>query len=224
MLHQSLKLLYPVDDSSKGGAASHFRLSSFVLATLLAVPVLLMMMTGTNGQTPVFPDKIRGYKVHREKIELSTEAVSLNGENDGSAFVTVGEPKLKDMGLTGVTFELSADILSPKQSGKIEFLTFYEMRVNGISVEVEEYSHSFSIEKREQISIPEPAVIFLPTTGLAHAAWKEISDPQEKWQVTGRIFIFGRFRKFGIYHKRVIPVDINIIVKNPLIKQPLSGP
>ena len=41
-------------------------------------------------------------------------------------------------------------------------------------------------------------------------------DSQAEWTVSGRVFVFGRFRRFGIYHKRVVPVDFQIKIKNPL--------
>lgn len=179
----------------------------------------LTLPNGTAAQTPVFPDKIHGYKVHRDPIALNT---GKDPQNDGGedAFIKMSRPELKSVALTGITFELSAEILSPRQSAKIDFLTFHEMSVNGVAVTIEDYRHPFPITRNDPATLPKPAAIMLPTVGILHAAWKEMSDSQEKWRVTGRVFVFGRFRKMGFYHKRVIPVDIDLLIDNPLIGKP----
>jgi hypothetical protein len=47
-------------------------------------------------------------------------------------------------------------------------------------------------------------------------AVRELKDSKEEWSVTGRVFVFGKFKKFGFNFKRVVPVEINIKIKNPL--------
>ena len=174
--------------------------------------MLLVLAAGALSQD--LPDKISGYKVYTDKISVSTGNPTKDQPADAS--VKVGEPTLIDAGLAGVTFELPAEILAAKQSGKVDFFTFHEVKVNGISVDVEEYRHPFSFKKGDSVSLPKPARIFLPITGMVQAAWQEMSDSKSDWAVTGRVFVFGRFRKFGMYHKRVVPVDFEVKIKNPL--------
>ena len=154
------------------------------------------------------PDKIRGHKVHKDKITLN--------KSGGDAVVNIGEPNLIEVTLAGVTLELPAEIKVLEQSGKVDFLVFHDFKVNGISVEPEEYTHKFEFRKGENVKLPKPARVFLPATGLVKAAWKQIHESKTDWAVTGRVFIFGRFRRLGLYHKRVIPIDIDITIKNPL--------
>lgn len=45
---------------------------------------------------------------------------------------------------------------------------------------------------------------------------------KDEWTVTGRVFVFGRFKKFGFDFKRVVPVEINLKIKNPLNSYQLS--
>lgn len=160
------------------------------------------------------PNEIRGYKVHREKIPVSSKSGST--ADDAGASVTVGEPNLVELAVTGITFELPAEFFSAKQSGKIDFITFRDIRVNGISVDVEEYDHPFTFTKGRTVRLPKPARIFLGITGLAQAAWREMREQKDEWSVTGRVFVFGRFRCYGFYHKRVVPIDFAVTIANPV--------
>ena len=184
----------------------------------------ILITLGTTSVLPQqLPYEIRGYKVHQEKTVVSTNV----GEAPFDASVKIGDPELVDAGLNGVAFEIQAEVLTPKQSGKVDFFTFHEVKVNGIAVEVEEYRHPFSFKKGESVFLPKPARISLPVTGIVQAAWQELRGSKGDWIVTGRVFVFGRFRKFGMYHKRVVPVDFVVKIKNPLHNDSLaffSGP
>ncbi|MBA2378858.1 MAG: hypothetical protein H0V76_04720, partial [Blastocatellia bacterium] len=107
-------------------------------------------------------------------------------------------------------------ILSTDQSAKIESVVFNEFRIDGIPVTIEDYDSAFEIRRNENIGLPRPAQIFVPTERMIQAAWREFRDSREQWRVTGRAFVFGKFRKLGFYHKRVVPVDIDVLISNPL--------
>src|SRR5687767_10690349 len=83
-------------------------------AVWLALVLLVLLLTA-SASAQGLPEKIRGYKVHSDKIIVSTASTS---DNPADASVTIGEPKLADAALDGITFELPAEILSAKQSGK----------------------------------------------------------------------------------------------------------
>jgi hypothetical protein len=176
--------------------------------------LLLLLILAASAFSQNLPDKIRGYKVYADTISVSTGDSGDKQNSDAS--VKIGDPELVEAGLAGITFELPAEVLAAKQSGKVDFFTFHEVKVNGISVEVEEYRTPFSFKKGAPTSLPKPARISLPVTGIVQAAWQEMRDSKSDWTVTGRVFVFGRFRKFGMYHKRVVPVDFEIKIKNPL--------
>ena len=162
------------------------------------------------------PKEIRGYKVYQAQITVKNETDKPDKSAKSEAFVTVGEPELIDVSLTGITFELTAKIDSIEQSGKVDFLTFSDFRVNGLKVEIEEYRESFDFKKSQPVALPKPARIYLGTTETLRGALKEARESKKEWLVTGRVFVFGKFKKFGISFKRVIPVEINLIIKNPL--------
>ncbi|MEZ5428697.1 MAG: hypothetical protein R2747_20795 [Pyrinomonadaceae bacterium] len=179
----------------------------------------LCFVTALRAQD--LPDKIRGYKVQRAKIAVKTaDQRPENPENEAKedAFVTIDGPELKSLSLTGLTFELTAELDSVEQSGEVDFLTFHDFRVNGLKVDIEEYGESFKFEKNQTIKLPKPFEIFLSAPQTLLGALGEITDSKEKWRVTGRVFVFGRFKKAGFKFKRVVPVEIDIMIKNPARK------
>lgn len=182
--------------------------------------IFLFFFTFVSAQD--FPDEIRGYKVYKAKVSIknqsdkNSKAAKSSTKDDTQAFVKVGEPEVVDVSLTGVTFELLAEIDALEQNGTIDFLTFKDFRVNGLAVDVEEYRESFEIKKKRTITLPKPVKIFVGTGQTLRGAVQEIKDSKEEWTVTGTVFVFGRFKKSFLKFKRVVPVEINIKIRNPL--------
>lgn len=194
------------------------RILSFVMTPRTRFPVFFFVgfLFCSAVAAQKLPDSIRGYKVHKEIISIT----QISGTNDRSKqpIVTVGDPKATDISLTGVELQFPVEIFSPGQSGKVDFLTFHEIRVNDIAVDVAEYTTKFEFKKDTLFQLPEPAKVFLPTTRIVQAAWREMRDSRKEWTVTGRVFVFGKFRKYGFHHKRVVPIDFTIVIPNPLKK------
>lgn len=169
------------------------------------------------------PNEIRGYKVYKTKISVVNQnektGSSKSGKNDGSeAYVKVSAPELTQVSLTGITLKLSAEIEALEQSGKVDFLTFHDFRVNGLAIDVKEYRESFEFRRNQKIVLPKPIVIFVGTGQTLRGALAEFNESKTEWTVTGRIFVFGRFKKAGFSFKCVAPVEINLKIENPLPK------
>ena len=168
------------------------------------------------------PKEIRGYKVYQAKISVKNQTERDDDKAAKSdapeAFVKVGKPELNEVSLTGITFEIPAEINSPEQSGKIDFLTFHDFRVNGLAVEVKEYRESFEFKKTQTIALPKPVKIFVGAGQTLRGALSELNNSKDEWTITGRVFVFGHFKKAGFKFKRVVPVEINLQIKNPLPK------
>ena len=64
--------------------------------------------------------------------------------------------------------------------------------------------------------LPTPAKITINIANIAKAAYKELVDSKKDWIVTGTVFVFGKFKKFGFNFKRVVPIKIGLTIKNPL--------
>jgi hypothetical protein len=164
------------------------------------------------------PREIRGYKVHKTNISVKTSSAKAPARSGPEALVKIGDPAVTGLSFTGITFEIPAEITAFDQSGRVDFLTFHDFKVDGLAVDVEEYRSAFSFRKNELVVLPKPARIFLGTGQIVKAAWKEIAETKKEWTITGRVFVFGKFKKLGFSFKRVIPVDINLTIKNPLIE------
>jgi hypothetical protein len=180
---------------------------------LLAAVFLLLTFPGFAQE---LPDEIRGYKVHKAKISVTNRLEKAADKDKSEALVKVTDPELTETSLTGLTFELSAEIDALEHSGKVDFLTFRDFRVNGLEVEIEEYRQSFEFKKKELVRLPVPVKIFLNARQALKGALGELNDSKTEWTVTGRVFVFGRFRKLGFDFKRVVPVEVNVKIKNPL--------
>jgi hypothetical protein len=170
----------------------------------------------TSAFSQDLPKEIRGYKVYKAKISVKNQTEKTGKTDESEAFVKVGDPQLVDVSLTGVTFEISAEIESVEQTGTIDFLTFHDFRANDLAVEVKEYEMSFEIKKNQPIILPKPIQIFVGTGQTLRGALSELKQSKDEWTITGKVFVFGRFKKSFLKFKRVVPVEINLKIKNPL--------
>lgn len=196
------------------------RIDGFPLIFLCLFCLLCGSIFVKTAAAQNYPKEIRGYKVQKTKVSVKTQNGPVDAGEDRQVFVSVGEPSVRDISLTGVTLELPAEISAADQSGTVDFLTFKDFRVNDLAVDVGEYKNSFSFRKNEPTRLPEPIEIFVGIGQSIRGALGELRDSKEEWDVTGTIFVFGKFKKFGFSFKRVVPVEINLKIKNPLKNKP----
>ena len=169
-----------------------------------------------------YPKEIRGYKVELAKVEIKKQAAQENdsakaaGEEEEETLIRLGEPKVTSLSPLGIGLEVPVRVAAVKQGGRVDFLTFEEMNVNGTSVTVNEYPHSFDLPTREAITLPAPISIYISTPRVLMGALGEWNQPKDAWPVTGRVYVFGRFKKFLFKFKRVVPIELNLSFKNPL--------
>lgn len=176
---------------------------------------LLLVVFVVAASSQSLPDKIRGYKVYDKPVVVKMDQeISPASETDAS--FRLDNVSLADVSLTGFSFDLQAAVRCDQQSGRVDFLTFRDFRINGIPIEIEEYHHAFVIEKGEFKTLPQPINVFVPSRRVLEAAWKEVGSGPKEWTVTGRVFVFGRFRKFGFFFKRAVPVDVFLTIRDPL--------
>jgi hypothetical protein len=162
------------------------------------------------------PDKIRGYKVHKDKISIQDEPDTNRKNKDLYVEANLDNPELTDITALGLKLELGGEITVFGQSGTVDFISFKNFQVNGITVEIEEYKETFEFKKNNPFKLEKPLEMFINTAQTLRSAWKEIKDSKEEWLVTGKIFVFGRFKKLGFNFKRVIPIEVKIKIPNPL--------
>lgn len=196
--------------------------------TILFLTVWLSILpTGVtraqSKQTPSYPKEIRGYKVERKVVELK-KPKKKSSESDVDQLITFGQPLFARVTPLGITLEIPIVVAPIKQSGHVDFLIFEDMIVNGTSVEIDEYHRAFDLPNKEPLTLNEPLsfYIYLPSAVLATV--DDWADSKENWPVTGRVYVFGKFKKSLFSFKRVVPVELNLTMRNPLRQSSLHFP
>lgn len=214
-----------------------------VAAWLLLFSVILSGVPATFAQQSpdanagrTYPKEIRGYKVERAKVEIKKRKEenksSKEGQSnkaaqdeaaeaaspDADALIQFGDPSVARMTPLGITLEVPVTIAAVKQKGHVDFLTFEDMVVNDISVTIEDYNHPFDLPTNKPMQLPQPVRLFISTTSAVMGALGEWNDSKQTWPVTGRVYVFGQFKKFIFKFKRVVPVELSLSLPNPLLK------
>jgi hypothetical protein len=190
--------------------------------------------TSASTKKRDYPKEIRGYKLARAKVDIrkSPGAAAKEGDaqpsKDSDALIQFGEPRIVKTTPLGITLEVPVTIAAVKQGGRVDFLTFEDMVVNGMPVTIEDYMHPFELPNKEPVSLPQPVRLFISSPRAIAGALNDWGNPQSVWPVTGRVYVFGHYRKFIFTAKRVVPVELSLTLPNPLrnqkSEQPLSDP
>jgi hypothetical protein len=208
-----------------------FKLANFASLTLLA------LFSTLAAQTRTYPDKIRGYKVERTVVEVKkpkandsskNKGQSTDGQNEGATadesdvdqLIQFGQPEVARATPLGITFAVPIVVAPVTQKGHVDFLVFEDMVINGRSVEVSDYDRSFDLPNKDSLTLKDPLRIYIYLPNALLAAIGEWTDSKETWPVTGRVYVFGKFKKsvLGIptSFKRCVPVELNLTMRNPL--------
>jgi hypothetical protein len=187
--------------------------------------------TGADSNRPADPDEIRGYKVAHASVSVKrgsepkpeTGAPAPPADNDSDAMVQVGEPKLVSIRPFGITFEVPITVAALDKGGTVDFLTFEDIKVNGSSVSIEEFQQKFDIPNKKAAGLPAPIKVFISTPTAMLGALYEWRNAPETWPISGRVYVFGRFKKFIFKVKRVVPIDFNLTIANPLRSAPATS-
>ena len=137
-------------------------------------------------------------------------------ESDENALIKLGTPQLARVTPLGITFEVPIVVSPVTQGGHVDFLMFEDVVVNGTSVEIGEYHHAFDLPNKNPLTLREPLSFYIYLPNAMLAAIGEWSDSKETWPVTGRIYVFGKFKKAMFSFKRCIPVELKATMRNPL--------
>ncbi|MDX6694206.1 MAG: hypothetical protein QOF02_1809 [Blastocatellia bacterium] len=174
-----------------------------------------------------YPKEIRGYKIERAKVEIRAQkneteaktasgAKATNAAEDADALIQFGEPRVARVTPLGLTLEVPITIAPVKQGGHVDFLAFEEMVVNGTPVTVDEYDHPFELPNKNSLTLSEPIRLFISAPRVLLGAIDEWGNSKEVWPVTGRVYVFGRFKKFLFKFKRAVPIELSLSLSNPL--------
>ncbi len=194
------------------------------------VAVIVGLSVLSSGQSQKYPDTIRGYKVERTVVEIkkpenksrgnNADGEAANDDSDVDQLITFGQPSIARMTPIAITFEVPVVVAPVKQSGKVDFLVFEDMEINNHSVQIAEYAHAFDLPNKRPLTLHDPLRIYIYLPSAIFAALGDWTDSKEMWPVTGRVYVFGKFKKkiLGISgsFKRVVPVELNLTMRNPL--------
>jgi hypothetical protein len=159
------------------------------------------------------PKAIRGYKLYDPR---AVRSVSNGNPSPTGPKVMIESLTFDSIGLTGISLSATAVLTDVAVSGAVDFITFRDIRVNGMPVGIVEYRQGFKVTDGGRTALPVPLELLVPIRTVAKAANNELIEARSKWSVTGTALVFGRFRRFGFTFKRVVPVHIDIRIDNPL--------
>ena len=189
-------------------------------ALLISSLAFAQQPAASSSHAHTYPKEIRGYKVELAEVELKKQSAKegdrLDAEEAQETLIKLGEPKVTSISPFGIHLEVPVTVAAVKQGGRVDFLTFEDMTVNGTPVTVNEYHHSFDLPNDRPVTLPDPVTLHISTPRVLFGALGEWSKPQDIWPVTGRVYVFGRFKKFLFKFKRVVPVELSLSFRNPL--------
>lgn len=174
----------------------------------------------TLAQQPEYPKEIRGYKVARAEVESKKAGTkATDEETDSEPLIRFGDPQHTRITPLGISFEIPIVVAQVKRKGRVEFMVFEKMLVNNTSVEIDEYHHDFDLPNKAPLTLTEPLKFYVHLPHAVLAAIDEWNDSKKTWLITGRVYVFGKFKKSLFTFKRCIPIELNITIPNPLQSQ-----
>jgi hypothetical protein len=198
--------------------------------TELACLVLMFIGSTTAlAQTRSYPKEIRGYKIERTAIEIrkpdsknrqSKDDGRTDGQNgsdsDVDALIQFGQPQLARVTPLGITVKVPIVVPPVAQKGRVDFLMFEDMTVNDTSVQIDEYRRGFDLPNKKPSTLRDPLSFYIYLPSAVLAAIGDWRDSKATWPVTGRVYVFGKFKKGLFSFKRCVPVELNLTMRNPL--------
>jgi hypothetical protein len=207
----------------------HFYRSLLILLVLTTGFSVLAQRSNEDATRPL-PKEVRGYKIHRARVEMKKPTESgkkpdkkskENSEQDEydedePILVRLGEPELVSVSPLGVTFDVPVIVAAVKQKGDVDLLVFEDMKVNDTPVRIADHVHPFKLPNQEPLTLAPPVRIFVSTPQAVLRTIDDVFNSKETWPVTGRIYVCGHFKKLMLKFKRAVPVELQTTVTNPI--------
>ena len=187
--------------------------------------LMVLIANVVSAQSKSYPKEIRGYKVQRAAVETKrppNRKPSTNDQSeaeDSGQLIKFGDARVARVTPLGITVEIPAVVSPVQQKGRVDFLVFENMTVNGTAVEIDEYHRAFDLPNDKPLTLKEPLRFFVYLPSAVMAAIDELTASTKQWPITGVVYVFGKFKKSIFRFKRVIPVELNLMTPNPLHKK-----
>jgi len=173
----------------------------------LIAPILLLTFASIIAAQP-FPDRIRGYKVHKTPIII-------DGKNKARG-ITIESLSVVELSFAGASVEADVSLSGIDQSGEIEFITFEKFSLGSLPFEIAEYRTPFRMVKNTRVRLSSPLTASITTLAVLNAFNRERENPSKVLRLTGIAYVFGGFKRFGLSFRRAVPVVIDLDIPNPL--------
>ncbi len=206
-----------------------FRLYRWLIILLVLATSIVAAGQSSNNEQADYPKEVRGYKVHRAQVEMkkpdtkksvkkSDKGSSAKEEYDETEpiLIRLGEAELVSVTPLGVTFDVPVVLAAVKQQGDVDRLVFENMSVNDTPITLDDYVHEFKLPNKEPLSLSPTLRIFVSTPQAVLRTIDEIVNSKPVWQVTGRIYVCGHFKKYLFKFKRAVPVELQTSINNPV--------
>ena len=197
-----------------------------ILLVLVFAITVSAQRSNENAKDDAQLKEVRGYKIHRAQVELkktkesdkkkSKKAEQEEYDETEPLLIRLGEAQLVSASPLGVTFDVPVILAAVKQQGDVDRLVFEDMSVNDTPVTLEDYVHPFKLPNKEPLSLAPSLRIFVSTPQAVLRTIDEFLNSKEVWQVSGRIYVCGHFKKYLFTFRRAVPVDVQTSINNPL--------
>jgi hypothetical protein len=216
--------------SSRRNMSLNFSRSVLVLLVLMSGFIVLAQRSNNDAETRPMPKEVRGYKVHRARVEMKETVESGKKKRDKQKdksesdeydeteplLIELGEPELVSVTPLGVTFDVPVIVAAVKQQGDVDLLVFEDMKVNETPVTISDHVHPFKLPNKEPLSLAPSVRIFVSTPQAVLRTIDDVLNSKDVWPVTGRVYVCGNFKKYLLKFKRAVPVELQTTVTNPL--------
>ncbi len=195
----------------------HLRFDRNRTAIILVLTFVSFLLFAPNHKAQNHPKRIRGYKVHNAKVSV----VSEKHQAAEKSIVVVAKfetPTPSSVSVSRLSLALKGHIQVFEQSGKIDFIQFEKFTINGVNVEVAEYRSSFPFKKNKPRPLPDSIKISVGTLQALRGTFRELISGGDFWRVRGKVLVFGKFKKAFFNFKRVIPIEVDLYVPKPDLK------
>lgn len=182
------------------------------LLPLLCLLVMLMAVVCTAQE---LPSKVLGYKVHNAKVVVTTTQADPKTEAD--MVIRLTEVTVSHIGLLGAAVNVTAEISSRAASGTLDRLMFRAIKVNGVSVDVDDLTDKLKFEKGTTVKLEKTVPVKLSPVNTVKTGLGELTARRPEWSIEGVVFAFCRIKKFGFTFKRVVPIKLSLAIRNPLL-------
>jgi hypothetical protein len=204
---------------------------TLLILIVLSSPFVMHAQQTNEGTTSPMPKEVRGYKIHRAQVEMKKPGESSKKKDKKSEkekfakdeydetepiLIRLGEAELVGVTPLGVTLDVPVILAAVKQQGDVDLLVFEDMKVNDTPVTLDDYVHPFKLPNKDSLTLAPPIRIFVSTPQAVLRTIDEVINSKEVWQVTGRIYVCGKFKKYLFTFKRAVPVELQTSIKNPL--------